>query len=93
MFRSFFNQHNINGKKLYEKSIGLYKKHIRIEKLKNILKYILNIIFGHILQLYILIDFIFLTNRYIYTFYINKCNTRKIINIITSALLNKIIYN
>ena len=34
MFRSFFNQHNINGKKLYEKSIGLYKKHIRLRRCK-----------------------------------------------------------
>ena len=32
MFGFFINQLNIDGKKLYQKAIGLYKKRIRIER-------------------------------------------------------------
>ena len=48
----FNNQLNIDKKKLFRKAIVLYKKHIKLDRSKHIFKYELNLIFGHILQIF-----------------------------------------
>ena len=51
MFGYSYNQ--LDGKKLCQKAIGLYKKPIKTERFKNVLKYVLNKTFGQILQIYV----------------------------------------